>query len=124
MKTGTQVDAKRRAAGEKDENYDPPTKLVSLIDQTEVPTVTRGGKRSPMLETAEWKAACEHLNKGLPDKKVLAIPLSAETLKMQKTPKHSAIGFKRHLVLHAKRMNWNYTFALKGETIYASAKKK
>ncbi|MBZ5509074.1 MAG: hypothetical protein LAO78_26750 [Acidobacteriia bacterium] len=126
MKQTSGLDSKRRAAGER--NDEGPNKgqgvTVGLIDESEVPTVARAGKKSVLLETPEWKQACELLNKGLPDKKVLQIPLSAETLKTGKTPKHAAIGFKRQLMNHAKRMNWRVDISLKGESLFVKNKKK
>lgn len=124
MKTGTQIDAKRRAAGEREEENGGTNLTVGLINEDEIPTVVRAGKRSALLETQEWKAACELLNKGLPAGKVLRIPLSAETLKLAKSPTHTRIAFKRHLVNHAKRMKWAFDFSLKGDTIFASSSKK
>lgn len=121
MKTGTQLDAKRRAAGERDEEGSgkSQTVKVGLIDESEVPAVARvGGKRSALLDTQEWRQACEILNKGLPEKKVLRIPLSAETLKLGKTTKGTAIAFKRHLMTHAKRMSWKLDISLKGEELF------
>jgi len=70
MKQQPGLDSKRRAAGESDDDEGstkPPT--VGLIDESEVPTVAGIGKRSALLDTSEWKQACEHLNKGLPDKR-------------------------------------------------------
>lgn len=129
-KTGT-TDFKSRAAGERnEENGTSKTQsVVGLIDESEVPTLARAGKRSALLDTAEWKQACELLNKGLPDKKVLRIPLSAETLKIGKSAKGTAIAFKRHLMTHCKRMSWKYDISLKGESLFvknetAGSKKK
>jgi hypothetical protein len=125
MKQASGLDSKRRAAGERDDNESSTkTPTVGLIDESELPTVARIGKRSVVLDTPEWNQACEHLNKGLPDKKVLQIPLSAETLRTGKTSKHSAIGFKRQLVNHAKRMNWKVDISLKGESLFVKNKKK
>lgn len=54
-------DFKSRAAGERDEeNATSKTttqNAVGLIDESEVPTVSRMGKRSALLDTAEWRAA-------------------------------------------------------------------
>lgn len=123
MKQATGIDNKRRAAGEREEESSGSSKgqpvTVGLIDESEVPAVARvGGKRSALLDTTEWRQACELLNKGLPEKKVLRIPLSAETLKLGKTTKGTAIAFKRHLMTHAKRMSWKVDISLKGEELF------
>jgi hypothetical protein len=124
MKQQSGLDSKRRAAGEREEEGSTKTPTVGLIDESEIPTVARVGKRSVLLDTPEWKQACELLNKGLPEKKVLQIPLSADTLKTGKTSKHSAIGFKRQLMNHAKRMNWKVDISLKGESLFVKNAKK
>lgn len=125
MKTPT-IDSKRRAAGEREEDKSTAGPLtVGLIAEEDVPTVARAtGKRSALLDSPEWRQANELLAKGLPDRKVLQIPLSAETLASGKTPKHSAIAFKRHLMNHFKRMNWKFGVSLKGETLFVNNETK
>jgi len=117
MKTPT-LDSKRRAAGERDDEGSAKSPAVRLISEDEVPSVTRAGKRSALLDSPEWRQATELLNKGIPDKKVVCIPLSAETLKTGKSAKGTAIAFKRHLMTHCKRMNWKFAISLKGEELY------
>ena len=119
------LDGKSRAAGEREENGGSKAAVVvGLIDESEVPVMSRAGKKSVLRDTREWRDACTILNKGLPEKKVLRIPLSAETLKLGKNPKATAIGFKRHLVLHCKAQGWKYAISLKGEALYVKTDTK
>jgi hypothetical protein len=112
------IDSKRRAAGERDDEGAPKQQTVRLISEDDVPAVTRTGKRSALLESPEWRQATELMGKGIPEKKVVVVPLGEQTLKLAKTPKHSAIAFKRHLMTHVKRMAWKFNISLKGTELY------
>jgi hypothetical protein len=119
------LDGKSRAAGEREENGGSKAAVVvGLIDESEIPATTRAGKESALTQTVEFRGACEILMKGIPEKKALRIPLSEDTLKLGKNPKGTAIGFKRHLVAHAKKMSWKVNVSLKGTELFVKADSK